>query len=266
VTHARVALSMLTRDFLLASSYRTQFVSGLFGGFANIVTFYYISRLVRLGGSFSADDYFAYVVVGILIYTIIGATLTTPAQSLRQELVAGTFERLLLAPGSTIASLVGLLLYPVLYALMSATAMLIFAASVFHIELRWATVPAALPLALLAVLSFAPFGLLLVASVVIGKKAPPGTTYVIFGLGLISGLYFPVNLLPVWIRWMAQAQPFTPAVELLRWSLSGRPLSDPVWLDVGKLGGFVVVMVPVALAALVFVLRKSRSRGTILEF
>jgi hypothetical protein len=35
---------------------------------------------------------------------------------------------------------------------------------------------------------------------------------------------------------------------------------------VGKLGGFVVVMVPVALAALVFVLRKSRSRGTILEF
>jgi ABC-type multidrug transport system permease subunit len=89
---------------------------------------------------------------------------------------------------------------------------------------------------------------------------------VIFGLGLISGLYFPFNLLPVWIRWMAQAQPFTPAVELLRWSLSGRPLSDPVWLDVGKLGGFVVVMVPVALAALVFVLRKSRSRGTILEF
>lgn len=264
--HLRVALSVLKRDFLVASSYRIQFVTGLLGGFANIITFYYISRLVRLGDSLSPDQYFAFVVIGILIYTIITATLTTAPMVLRQELVAGTFERLLLAPGSTIASIVALLLYPVLYALLTAVAMVVFAAAVFGVELRWETVPAALPLALLAVLSFVPFGILLQASVVIGKKAPPGTTYVIFGLGLISGLYFPVSLLPAWVRWMSEVQPFTPAVDLLRWSLSGRPLAGSVWFNVAKLTGFAALMVPVALAALAAMLRKSRRRGTILEF
>ena len=94
------------------------------GGFANIVIFYYISRLVRLEDSFSPDEYFAFVTIGVLIFTVVTATLTTPHMALRQELVAGTFERLLLAPGGTIASIVSLLLFPALYALLTVMAML----------------------------------------------------------------------------------------------------------------------------------------------
>ena len=266
IEHLRVALAVLKRDFLVASSYRVQFVTGLVGGFANIITFYYISRLVRLENSFTPDEYFAFVIIGVLIFTVITATLTTPHMALRQELVAGTFERLLLAPGGTIASIVSLLLYPVLYALLTVMAMLVFAAAVFDVELRWSTLPAGLPLALLAVLAFAPFGVLLQASVVIAKKAPPGTSYLILGIALISGLYFPVSLLPGWVQWMSEVQPFTPAVDLLRWSLSGRPLADSVWLNVAKLVGFAAVMMPLALGVLAVMLRQSRRRGTILEF
>ncbi len=266
ITQLRPALAVLERDFLVATSYRGRFLTGLVGGFANIAIFYYISRLVRLENSFSSDEYFAFVTIGVLIFTVVSATLTTPHMALRQELVAGTFERLLLAPGGTIASIVSLLLFPALYALLTVMAMLVFAAVVFGLALQWSTVPLAVPLALLAIVAFAPFGILLQASVVIGKKAPPGAGYLIVGIALISGLYFPVALLPGWVRWMSEVQPFTPAVDLLRWSLVGQPLADPAWLEVAKLAGFAVVMVPVAIVVMAAMLRQSRRRGTILEF
>jgi ABC-2 type transport system permease protein len=114
--------------------------------------------------------------------------------------------------------------------------------------------------------AFAPFGILLQASVVIGKKAPPGTNYLIVGIAFISGLYFPVALLPGWVQWMSEVQPFTPAVNLLRWSLVGQPLAESAWVETAKLAGFAVVMVPVAIAVMAAMLRQSRRRGTILEF
>ena len=266
ITRLRPALAVLTRDFLVASSYRGRFLTGLVGGFATVAIFYYISRLVRLENSLSPDEYFAFATIGVLILTIVSATLTTPHMVLRQELVAGTFERLLLAPGGTIASIVSLLLFPALYALLTVMAMLVFAAVVFGLELQWSTVPLGVPLALLAILAFAPFGILLQASVVIGKRAPPGAGYLIVVIVLISGLYFPVALLPEWVRWLSEVQPFTPAVDLLRWSLVGQPLADSAWLEVAKLAGFAVVMMPVAIVVLAAMLRQSRRRGTILEF
>jgi ABC-2 type transport system permease protein len=257
---------VLHRDFLVASSYRWRFLTGFVSGFATIAIFYYVSRLVRVESSLSPDEYFAFVTIGIVIVTVVNATLTTPHVALRQELVAGTFERFLFAPGGTVVSIVSLLLFPALYALVTVMSMLMFAAVVFGLELEWPTVPLAVPLALLAIIAFAPFGILLQASVVIGKKAPPGANYLVLLIAFISGLYFPVSLLPGWLEWASEVQPFTPATDLLRWSLVGQSLPDSAWLNVAKLVGFAVVTTPVALYVMSAMLSQSRRRGTILEF
>jgi ABC-2 type transport system permease protein len=259
-------MAVLKRDLLIAWSYRIRFLTGFIGGFVTVATFYYISRLVRVGDSFSPSEYFAFATIGIVIYQVLTATLTTPYMMVRQELVAGTFERMLLAPGGTVASIASLMIYPALYALFSVAVTLVFAAILFGLDLQWSTVPLALPLAILGVLAFAPFGVLLQASVVVGKKAPPGASYLVLGLSLIAGLYFPVALLPDWIEWASQVQPFTPAVDLLRWALAGQALTDPAWLAVTKLVGFALVALPISLAVMAAALRLTRRRGTILEY
>lgn len=264
--HLLPALAVLRRDFLIATSYRVRFVTGLLSGLVNLAIFYYVSRLVRLEGSFTPDGYFAFVTVGIMIFTVVTATLTTPVAMVRQELVAGTFERMLLAPGGPIASLVSLLIFPALYALLTVVAMLLFAAVIFGVPLHWSTVPLSIPLAVLAIFAFAPFGIALQASVVVGKKAPPGAGYLMVGISLIAGLYFPVSLLPDWIEWTSQIQPFTPAADLLRWALAGQELADPAWLDLTKLAVFALVALPASMALLAGGLHLSRRRGTILEY
>jgi ABC-2 type transport system permease protein len=262
----RPALAVLKRDFINAKSYRVRFFTGLISGFANLAVFYYISRLVRLEGALSPDEYFAFVTIGVVIFTLVSATLTAPFTALRQELVSGTFERMLLAPSGAVPGIVALLLFPALYALLTALAMLCFAALVFGVDLHWSTMPVSVPLSILTLLAFAPFGVLMQASVIIGKKAPPGASYIIVAISLIAGLYFPVTLLPGWIEWTSQVQPFTPAADLLRWAVADQALPGSGWVATLKLFGFALVVLPVTVAVLRMALRMSRRRGTILEY
>jgi ABC-2 type transport system permease protein len=186
--------------------------------------------------------------------------------SLRTELVAGTFERVVVSPFGPTGTIVAMLVYPFLYALVTGLVMLVFAGVVFGVHLEWATLPLAVPVAVLAMLSFAPFGLILLAAVLVAKQATAGTTWIVAGISLISGLYFPVSLLPGWIEWLSNVQPFTPAVELLRHLLVGTSLPHPAWLDLLKLAGFAAVLVPCAIWVVGAAVRASRQRGTIIEY
>jgi ABC-2 type transport system permease protein len=53
---------------------------------------------------------------------------------------------------------------------------------------------------------------------------------VIFPLMFISGIFFPIDKLPLWLRWIAYANPVTYAVDLFRWSVLGKNII-PLWLD-----------------------------------
>jgi hypothetical protein len=59
-------------------------------------------------------------------------------------------------------------------------------------------------------------------------------------------------------------QPLTPTVDLMRHVLVGTPLAEP-GVEVARLGGFVVVGVPLGVLGLAAALRYCRRRGTILE-
>jgi ABC-2 type transport system permease protein len=263
--HLRPIIAVVKRDLLLAWSYRIQFLTGVFSGFVTLAIFYYVSRLVNVE-QFSPAEYFAFATIGIVTFNVLGATLQLPQGTLRQELVSGTFERMLLAPSGSATPIVSLLIYPALYALLTAAAMVGIGAAIFGLPLHWSTVPFGMPVAILSLLAFAPLGVLLLAGVILAKRTPPGANYLVAGLSLVAGLYFPVALLPGWIQWASEVQPLTPAVELLRSTLVGQPLSDPAWLSLTKLAAFAIAVFPLSVAALKAALHVSRRRGTILEY
>jgi ABC-2 type transport system permease protein len=268
LTRADLAASgaVLRRDLQIRFSYRVGFFTQWLGAFFSLTLFYYISRLVRVRPFASADAYYAFAVVGLIILQVLNSTLHSPPGVVRQEMVAGTLERVVLSPFGPVASLSSMLLFPFLIALVNGLVMLGFASLVYGVSIRWATAPLVIPLAVLGALAFAPFGLLLMAVVLVVKQAVAGTTWIVAGISLIAGLYFPVALLPGWIRWAAEVQPFTSAVELLRNVLVGTPLRDPAWLDLARVVGFAVVLMPVAMVALRIAVEISRRRGTIIEY
>ncbi len=123
-----------------------------------------------------------------------------------------------------------------------------------------------MPLAILAALCFAPFALMLAASALLFKQTAAGAGFLLTGISLISGFYFPISVLPDWISWMSNVQPFTPAVELLRNVLVGTPLEDPALLGVLRMIGFALVLMPLSFWILKKAIQIGRRRATIIEY
>jgi ABC-2 type transport system permease protein len=263
---ARAAAAVVKRDFLIMFSYRARFVTNLVSGFFILTVFHFISRLVHVSTFPTSDSYYAYVVIGLITLQVLNSTLASPPSTLRQELVAGTFERFVVSPFGATRAMLATLLFPFLSALTSALAMLIFAEAVFGVNLDWATLPLLVPVSILVALSFAPFGVAFLAVVLLVKQAVSGANFLIAGISLIAGLYFPVSLLPAWMRWMSDAQPFTPAVDLMRHVMVATDLRQSLWIELAKLVGFTAVLMPLAIGGLIAALRVSRRRGTILEY
>jgi ABC-2 type transport system permease protein len=262
----RSAWGLVRRDFLVAISYRTRFLSHLASIFFTLTLFHFISRLVRVPSFGSAEAYYTFAVIGLITLQVLNSTLGMPPALLRQEMVAGSFERLLVSPFGAIRGIAAMLLFPFLYALITALAMLMFAGLLFGVHLHWSTVPLVVPVGMLGALSFAPFGLLFLAVLLASKQSMTGASFVVAGISLISGLYFPVTLLPGWMRVLSEIQPFTPATDLMRHLMVGTPLHASWALELGKVVGFAALLLPLSVLAVRWALRRSRSGGTILEY
>ena len=264
--HLAAAAAIFRRDLDVFLSYKIRFVTTLLSSVFSLTLFYYLSGLVRVEPFETPGAYYAYAVIGLVILSVLNSTLAGPPGLVRQELVAGTFERLALSPFGPMASLLCMLLFPFCFALVVAAAMLAIAALLFGLDVAWSTAGLAIPLGVLSALAFTPFGVGLLAATLVAKQAASGTTWVIALISLVSGLYFPVERLPAGLRWMSDVQPFTPATDLLRHVLVDSPLREDALTSVVKLVVFAAVLLPVSTWLVRQALAVGRRRGTLTEY
>lgn len=258
-------LEVARRDASISMSYRAMVLSRPVGVVFTLALFYFVSRVLGSSARFPTPDaYFAFVAVGIVIQNLIRSTLGVPL-TVREELVAGSWERVELTAAGGTLGVVGMLAFPFVYAMGLATICLLVAAVVFGLDVTWGTAALAVPLGLLATLSFAPFALVF-AAITLAFKQAPGQGAVLAVVSLVSGVYFPVDVLPGWLEWTASIQPFTPAVDLMRHVLVGYPMPESIGGALARIVGFVVLGVPAGAYAVSAARRFSRRRGTLLEY
>ena len=257
--------AVMRRDLLRATSYRVAFVAAGLSEVINMILFYYVSRLVDVEPFSDPDEYFAFVVVGLIALQLAYSVLYFPAYLLTAELVAGTFERLVVSPLGAVRGLVAAMVFPFLSAIVGSLAAIGFAIVFFDLSVSWETAPLAIPVTALIGLAFAPFGLALMALVLLIKQVISIAGWFVTILSLLAGLYFPIALLPEWIEWASDVQPLTPAVDLMRHLIVGAPLSSP-GSEALTLAAFAVALLPPALWGLRAALHAAQRRGTILEY
>jgi ABC-type multidrug transport system permease subunit len=257
-------IATMKRDATIFLSYRLRFITQILGVLLSLITFYYIAKLVRPGAVGGRDDYYPFVVIGIVIMSVLTAALTT-SQIVRMELMQGNFERTLISPLGAVGGVISLAAFPILYAMAFTTVTLMLSVLLFGVPLHLAGVPLALVVGALGTLGFACIGFLFVGTL-LAFKSPVGPAWVVAGLALLGGAYFPTRLFPGWLRWVSEVQPFTPTVDLLRHLLIGTPALQPVWLGLLKLGGFAALLLPLSIGVVVLGVNHSRRRGTLMEY
>jgi ABC-2 type transport system permease protein len=257
--------AIMRRDATLFVSYRTQLVAQFVGPLFSIALFYYISRLLTAKSIHSPGGYFGFVIVGLVIIQILTVSLGVMPVTVRQELVSGTIERFLVSPHGSVNGILGTMLFPLVSALMTGVLMLGMATIIFGLPLA-ATAALAIPVAMLGILAFMPFAFFLVSLVMAFKQAASATQFIIAAISIVGGLYFPIAVLPHWIKWASEVQPFTPAADLMRHLLVNTPLAHPAAVDLLKLVGFVAVLLPAGFLMLRTAIRYGQRTGTIAEY
>ena len=265
ITAGCAFLAVMRRDLTIYLSYRTRLVSQVLTSLFSLTLFYYVSRLVHVSGFSSPGSYFGFVVVGIAMVGVLYSCFSI-SELVRQELIAGTFDRLLLSPFGAIRSVIAMTLFPLLYSFLLAALTLGLGCVLFGLQLHWSTVPFSVPVMILALLAFLPFGVLFAALTVVIKQGSVGTTWVIALLSIVGGLYFPVSLLPAWVQTIARLQPFTAATSELRHLLVASPVSEAPTGSLVKLAAFAGVLLPASIFVLSSAIRLGQRRGTIIEY
>jgi len=217
--------AFVRRDFLLALSYRTSFFADIAGIVIQVAMFYFIGRLVdpdalpSYGGS--QTTYLEFVVVGIALSTFIAIGLGQVAGSIRNEQLMGTLESLLVTPTELTTIQVGSVAYQLIYVPLRTVVFLVVAAFAFGLDFELSGVP----IAAFVIATFVPFvwglGLVTAAAMLTFKNGRAGIGFFMALLGLASGVFFPLALLPDWIQNSAWANPLAVAIDSMREALLG---------------------------------------------
>lgn len=246
-------------------SYRSAFFLGSLWLLIEVLIVLFLAELVEApaGSRFGPGQYFGFAAVGGLGMGLLTAVVGAAPMWVREGQLNGTLEPVLCTPASEtrIASLVTLASCPAILTragVQLGTAALLGAPVVLQ--------PGALMLTLLlCVALLVPFGLVASASVLVFKRAALVSQLLVPASMLLAGVYFPRDLMPAPLQWVAELLPSSHVLDALRGALlrGGETQLDQALLQVGV---YALVAWPVGICALAFAARFARLRGTLLQY
>jgi ABC-2 type transport system permease protein len=266
-----IAAAFVRRDFRIATSYKFNFTFQLTSGFLFVATFYFIAKLVGTGAASEAlrqynTDYFSFVLIGVATQGFLDAGLAGFTSRLRTAMTEGTLEIMFACPIRPAWVLVMPCLWSFVYESLGATLIILFGVVVFGADLTRANLPAALLVALLTITSYSVFGLLSASIIMLVKRGDPINWAVAHLTALVAGAYFPIELLPNWLEWLAQLLPMTHSYRALRLTLlTGGSLPD-VARELAILAGISAVGLPLAFAACNAAITRAKRAGSLGTF
>ena len=219
------------RDFKVAISYRFNFAMQGFGIVMTTFSFFLLSKM--LDGQHIAEltpyggDYFPFVLIGIAVTDYLAISTNSFANEIRTSQMVGTLESLLVTP----TSISTILLSSYFYKLISTSLRLLvyFAIGIFVFNIQFQTVNIfALGITfLLTLLPFFGLGLISASFILVFKQGNPVSSLLAISSRLLSGVIYPVAILPNWLRPLSEALPVTHGLEAIRQILiNGAGLSD----------------------------------------
>lgn len=182
----------------------------------------------KLGAGVNGSYLTLYLLVGTLVWAYLSQIFYVISEMVAWERWEGTIEYTFMAPSSRLTHLVGTSLFAVIYGVARTLLILAAAALFFDLDLAHADLLAAALWLLVGSISFTGFGILAaVMPLLFPERGVQMTNVVAALLLLISGVYYPVEVLPGWLQVLARLSPATYVIRGMRGAiLEGLGLSD----------------------------------------
>jgi ABC-2 type transport system permease protein len=265
----RAAWAVARKELLIARRYPLQLINEVLQPFYQFLlpslllglTFYVGGRAIGLQASVGTDDLAGYLFLGTVVGGMVGAAFWDMAFGLKREMDAGTLEPSWLTPTRPETNVFGRAISGLILSA-AASAILVGSAVVWFGAAVAGGLLAALPAMLLASVSMVGIGYLVASAVLVIREPNFMVDATNFTFAILSGVAFPITVLPIFLQPISYLLPTTYAIDLLRhYALGTRPLVAPEleWL---ALVVFAVVTVIIGRAVFLRTEHRMRIRGT----
>ena len=226
-----------------------------------VFTFYQLvnsATIVLIGVAIDEPGLTITLILGVLLWNFLSAMFHEIANSISYERWEGTLEYTFMAPVSRFVHLLGVSIYAVLYSLLKSSFVLIGLLFFVDLDLSHANMWGVLVVLLTGSVAFTGLGLIAAILPVMSPEQGAQATNILQGaLLLISGIYYPVSVLPTWLQPLSFLSPATYVLSASRKLIgideaTGELLSKgvvlkEVWPELVTLSAMGIIMVPLGL-------------------
>jgi ABC-2 type transport system permease protein len=202
---------------------------------ANTLTIVFIAEGIEAtGGQIDVNRVTTILLVGAVVWAYLGIIFEILTETVAWERWEGTIEYTFMAPLSRPIHLFGMGLFAIVYGVVRAILLFGVVALFFDLDLSQANFVAALVVLLIASIPFIGIGMMTAVLPLISPEKGTQLGFIAQGLLLVvSGVYYPVDVLPEWMQLLAKISPATYALDGMRDAIvEGQGLGmmwDEIW-------------------------------------
>jgi ABC-2 type transport system permease protein len=217
---------------------------------ANTLTVVFIAKGVEAtGGRLDVERQTASLLIGAVIWAYLGIVFEILTETVAWERWEGTIEYTFMAPLPRAVHLLGMGAFAVLYGVIRTAALFAVVAIFFGLTFPGADFAAALLLLAVASVSFVGVGMVTAVLPLISPEKGAQLGFIAQGLLLVvSGVYYPVGIMPGWMQAISTISPATYALHGIRATVLDGAGAGAVWGDLWPLIVLGVVAIPLGLA------------------
>jgi ABC-2 type transport system permease protein len=260
----RASYAFMERNYFLVKRYWTWELVWLAYSTANCLAIGYIGvGMEQVGGRDVDGDFLVlYLVVGALVWRYLSLIFYWITDIVGLERWEGTIEYTLMAPIRRLTHMGGQTLFSIVYSLASTGLVLVAATFAFDLDLRQANLPGAVAVMLAGSLSFIGIGIVgSILPLLFPERGAQMTHVIIAVLLLISGVYYPIEVLPEWLQKLSVLSPATYVLEGVRAALLENAGMDRLMSSIIPALLIGIVAVPVGLQAFALAERYAKRAG-----
>jgi ABC-2 type transport system permease protein len=218
----RASYAFFERNWNLTKRYWAWEVVWLVYNIVNAMSVTYIGAAAQTITKTKIDSSYLilYLLIGTSVWSYLSVTFEGVTDMITIERWEGTIEHTFMAPISRFTHLIGSCWYAVAHGLLFTFVQLIVVGSFFHLDLSHANYWTATFMLLVGSISFVGFGIGAAVLPLLFTERGSQMSYIIRAvLLLVSGVYYPVEVLPGWMQPLARISPATYVLDGLRAAL-----------------------------------------------
>jgi ABC-2 type transport system permease protein len=246
----RASYAFVERNAYLVKRYWSWEIVWLAYSIANSLSVSYIGLGMEQIGGQQVDGSFLvlYLVVGTLVWRYLSLIFYWITDVIALERWEGTIEYTLMAPIRRLTHMAGQTIFAVTYSLIFTGIILGVTVVLFNIDLSNANLPAATLVLLSGSLSFVGIGVMgSILPLLFPERGSQMTHVIIAILLLVSGVYYPVDVLPEFLQSVSVASPATYVLRGVRSALLDGVGVSSLWSEIISALLIGVVTIPIGL-------------------